>query len=249
MPMAWIAGVIFSVTFLVHVYQYFKHKAFFLYLLLLGIAFELVGYWTRVVAIKDPENASAGAATYLFTTVAPSFIAAALYMNFSRIIYWVTPDQKRGLRYTWVPARWFSTIFISLDFVAFLIQCIGIFALIANAAKKDLTLDQQKAALKLTYDILKVGFMMQVANFSVFVFIALRFMIASNSYKFDWPDAGTEKQGQWRTIAWIVIANGFLIVARAVYRGVQFTINNGDNYLQSHEWTFYVLDFLPIISG
>lgn len=68
MPMAWIGGVIFTLSALVHVFQYFKHHAWFLYLLMLGIFMEVFGYWTRVIAIRNPNNNAAVFMTFLLTT-------------------------------------------------------------------------------------------------------------------------------------------------------------------------------------
>jgi uncharacterized membrane protein YraQ (UPF0718 family) len=68
MPMAWIAGIIFSVTTLVHIYQYFKHRSWYLYLMLLGVLMETFGYWTRVIAIKNPNNNAALSMTFLLST-------------------------------------------------------------------------------------------------------------------------------------------------------------------------------------
>ena len=34
---------------------------------------------------------------------------------------------------------------------------------------------------------------------------------------------------------------------RALYRIFEFTINNGDNYFATHEWTAYVFDAVPMV--
>ena len=68
MPMAWIGGIIFSLTALIHIYQYFKHRAWYFYLMMLGILMEVFGFWTRVVVIKNPNNNAAISMTFLLTT-------------------------------------------------------------------------------------------------------------------------------------------------------------------------------------
>ena len=74
MPMAWIGGIVFSLTALIHIYQYFKHRAWYFYLMMLGILMEVFGFWTRVVVIKNPNNNAAISMTFLLTTSVPSFI-------------------------------------------------------------------------------------------------------------------------------------------------------------------------------
>ena len=230
-----------SIIFLVHLFQVFHYKGYYLYLFMLGIVLEVFGYWTRVVAIKQPDNVGAVAISYLLITVAPSFIAATAYMTYGRIIYWVAPVEKRAARYTWVPTRWVTTIFVSLDIIAFAISCIGIFVYIANQSKSDLD-DAQKR--EVPYQVLKVAFFWQIAVFFLFTLASFRFMFASNSFKYDWPQGSSK----WRKIAWVNNGTMFIITLRSLYRCLSFTINHGDNYLRNSEWTFYMFDFVPVIA-
>ncbi|MCJ1476129.1 hypothetical protein MMC13_004794 [Lambiella insularis] len=244
MPLAWIGGIVFTLSALVHIFQYFKHRAWYLYLLMLGILMEVFGYWTRVLAIQNPSNNAAVFMTFLLTTLAPSFLAAGCYMTFGRIIYWVTPENRRGFRQVWIPARFVTMIFICLDMLSFTIQCIGIFFLIAKLSNSDRTSDQQNQYIKTTYNILRVGFIMQNIVFGVFTIVVLRFMFASKAWKFDWPESGSNK---WRTLGWSVVIAAFLIFSRSLFRTFEFTLNGGDNYLRSHEWPFYLFDMVPIV--
>jgi hypothetical protein len=134
-------------------------------------------------------------------------------MTFGRIIYYVTPENRRGFRQIWFPARFITVSFIFLDTLSFCIQCIGIFFLIAKLSKNDLNADQQKQVLATTYDILKVGFIMQITVFGIFMLLAFRFMFASKSYKFDWPEGGDNK---WRTLGWTVVTAGFCITVSRI---------------------------------
>ncbi|KAI4147546.1 MAG: hypothetical protein LQ340_005506 [Diploschistes diacapsis] len=241
MPMAWIGGVIMSILFLVHLYQVFRYRGYYLYLFMFGIVLQVSGYWTRVVAIKQPDNVGAVAMTYLLITIAPSFIATTAYMTYGRIIYWVSPAEKRTVRYTWVPARWVTTTFVSLDCCALFISCVGIFVFISNENKSGLT-DAQKRDIP--YQILKVAFFWQIAVFFLFTVASFRFMFSSKSFKYDWPNGSAE----WRKLAWVNTGSMFIITLRSLYRCLSFTINAGDNYLRDYEWTFYLFDFLPIVA-
>lgn len=129
-------------------------------------------------------------------------------MTFGRLIYWVTPENRRGFRQVWVPARFITIIFTSLDMLSFSIQCIGIFFLIAKLSNSNQTPNQQNQSIKTAYDILRVGFIMQNVVFGVFTIVAVRFMFASKAWKFDWPGNGSNK---WRTLGWAVVTAALLI--------------------------------------
>ena len=203
---------------------------------------EVCGYWTRVVVIRNPENTAAAAMSYLLITLAPSFVAAALYMTFGRIIFWVAPDDKRSARYTWVPARFLTIFFVTWDMLGFVISCIGVFVLIANANKKELTVDQQINGMNITYKILQVAFIWQIIAFTAFWIVAFRFMFSSKTWKYDWPNSGT-----WRKMAWVVVITSALVTGRSLYRTLTFSLNLGNNYLRNNEWTFYMFDFIPML--
>lgn len=123
-------------------------------------------------------------------------------MTFGRIIYWVTPEDRRGFRHVWFPARFVTMFFVFWDGMAFSIQGIGVIYLIANLTKKDQTAAQVENALAITYDVLRVGFVMQIIVFGVFVLLAIRFMFASKNWRYDWPEQGSAR---WRSMAWVIV--------------------------------------------
>ena len=215
MPMAWFAGIIFTLAFLLHVFQYIVHKAWFLYLFLLGIAMELCGYWTRVLSIKQPDNGAAASSTYALTVLAPSFLAAGLYMTFGRMIYWVAPEENRTFKHVLLPTKWITTIFVSFDFASFIVACIGVIVLYVNATKADLSDDQRASGIMMTYSILRVSFVWQLVVFSIFTIVAFRFMFHSKAWRYDWPDGST----RWRKMGWMANGASLAIVVRAIRLG------------------------------
>ena len=134
-------------------------------------------------------------------------------MTFGRIIYWATPENRRSFRYLWVPARYVTLVFTTLDILSFLIQAIGVFVMIANLNKEDQGKEDRKNALRMTYDILRAGFIMQLIVFGVFMLIAFKFMFSSKNWRFDWPDRGS---GEWRKMAWTTVVAAFLITVSAL---------------------------------
>ena len=146
-------------------------------------------------------------------------------MTFGRIIYYVTPENRRGFRQIWVPARFITILFMFLDALSFCVQCIAVFFLIAKLSAQDQTAAQQRQALKTTYEILRVGFIMQITVFGIFMLLVLRFMFASKTWKFDWPEGGS---GSWRTLGWTLTTAGLLIT---VSLSSNMAIHESDNLL------------------
>ena len=140
--------------------------------------------------------------------LAPSFLAAGCYMTFGRIIYWVTPVAHRGFKNIWAPVRFVALFFITFDMLSFFIQIIGVFVLIAHLTRGDSTVDQRSRTLKMTYNILRVGFIMQIITFSFFLLISLRFMFVSKTWRYVWPNGAS---GSWRKLAWTVTGSAVLI--------------------------------------
>ena len=154
--------------------------------------------------------------------IAPSFLAAACYMTFGRIVYLVTPENRRGIGQTWVPIRHVTTIFVALDFFTFVIQCIGVIVMIAYISQIESAeartpgakqaVDFAERGLARAYRLLQAGFIMQIVFFVAFLVIAFRFMFVAKSWRYDWPEQGN---GKWRKIAWAVIgASGLVTVSK-----------------------------------
>lgn len=159
--------------------------------------------------------------------IAPSFLAAACYMTFGRIVHLVTPESRRGVGNTWVPTRHITTIFVTLDFVTFFIQCIGIILMITYISKIEAIPVNTAQGVQATqiaghglmraYRVLQAGFIMQIVFFLAFLVIAFRFMFVAKSWRFDWPDQGN---GKWRKIAWAVIGASALVMVSQPHRSI-----------------------------
>ena len=142
-------------------------------------------------------------------------------MTFGRIVYWATPENRRSVRYLWIPARYITLFFVSFDILSFLVKAIGVLVMIAHLNKNDQSEEDRKNALTMTYDILRVGFIMQLIVFGTFMLIAFKFMFSSKNWRFDWPERGS---GKWRKMAWTVVAAAFLIFVSRITTALLTTL-------------------------
>ena len=147
-------------------------------------------------------------------------------MTFGRIIYWVTPETHRGFKHLWLPARFLALFFIFWDIVSFCIQVLALLIVFSQISKKDQDAAAVTKTAKTGYNILKVGFIMQMCVFGVFAMLATRFMIVSKQWRYDWPEGGSSS---WRTLAWTVTGASLLIfVCPPISRSRGATVDDRD---------------------
>ncbi|KAL8764130.1 MAG: hypothetical protein Q9184_000272 [Pyrenodesmia sp. 2 TL-2023] len=235
--LALIFGAAFSLVFLYHLFQYIRNKAWFLYFILLGIAMELVGFWARAYSTKNLENFASYSVSYLLIMLAPSVLAAGLYQTFGRLLYYTVPPSHRTFRTLLLPARFIAPFFVIFDVLAFFIQLIGLGIVIQNIKKKDNTEARDRGI-----NILRAGLILQTLVFGAFAVLSMRIILISKRWRFAWPDSG-----KWRRLGWVVAAGSYLITFRALFRILEFSINDSDNYLSKTEWPAYVFDAVPML--
>ena len=129
-------------------------------------------------------------------------------MTFGRIIYWVTPESRRGFRHLWIPARFIALFFIVCDVISFCLQGLALLIIFVQLDRNDGDIKADNDTVRAGYNLLKVGFVMQVCVFAVFALLALRFMFASKQWRFDWPEGGNSS---WRKLAWTIALTSVLI--------------------------------------
>lgn len=197
-------------------------------------------------------------------------------MTFGRIVWYITPADRRTFSTLWVPVRWITPLFVTFDMFAFLIQLGGITD-IGSAYTSTDSPPKQAAALDHGLHVLKFGLLIQLLCFAIFAVVGLRFMLVSRK----WGDPAAGADRAWRSCAWMVNGATTLITVgaqcpslhstpdtddrkqlRAVYRVFEFSESIGTSsassissnrsaparpYLVTHEWPFWVCDALPIL--
>lgn len=120
-------------------------------------------------------------------------------MAFGRLIWLVTPTIWRGFRSLWVPARWITPIFVTLDLLSFLIQLSGLGS-VASAHSPNISPEETQKRLSSGISTLRTGLMVQLFGFGIFTIIGARFIMVSRKWESDWPNHGA----RWRRCAWAI---------------------------------------------
>jgi hypothetical protein len=162
--------------------------------------------------------------------LAPSLIAAACYATFSRIIWWVTPQERRQIRLLWCPLQFVAPISIGLVLIASLFTLIGAGIAATTYLKESLLekLPQEGLAL------LQMGLILQLVGLLTFSSIAIQFMLVSRHWMDISPPSAAHLRVGWRGLGWTVITAILLLTVSRDYN-LGNVVSNGretDRYLQ-----------------
>ncbi|KAF1993789.1 RTA1 like protein [Amniculicola lignicola CBS 123094] len=149
---------LFGATTLVHIYQVYRKRAWWLIPLVLGGVCEVIGFIGRL--LSEPNNFSVLGPFLIqaiFILIAPTLFAASIYMILGRIILLVD-----GERYSWVKQKHLTIAFVMGDFVTLNIQSNG----------GGLTASKTPSTARLGEIIIIVGLFSQLAFFLLFIFVA-----------------------------------------------------------------------------
>ncbi|CAG7853915.1 SubName: Full=Related to RTM1 protein {ECO:0000313/EMBL:CCA67908.1} [Serendipita indica DSM 11827] len=225
-----IFAVIFGLLLIAHVFQAARARIWYTWPLILSTAIEFVGYVLREWCIKNPHVMAPYIISQVFIILAPACLAANLYMFVGRAMLYVGPG------YSIVRPSWITPTFVTLDVVSIATQGMGSAFLFGSETSLD--------KLKRGRMILILGLFIQLVAFTVFLFFAI------------WFDRKTtvtlrNHVARLRPLMNSFYISGALILLRSIYRAIEFitvdfTKRPATGYLFNVEWTYYVLDALPI---
>ncbi|KAE9363313.1 RTA1 like protein [Stipitochalara longipes BDJ] len=208
-----------------------KHKTKYFIPVFIGTCFEFIGYITRAISIKFPDQIPPYAVSSSLIVLAPLFIAAGNYLLLSRLCHSVLPSNFTSLLH--IPLHHLTKIFITSDIVTFLIQVSG--SGIASSG------NWKGSTVKIGVDVLMAGLGVQLATILFFCCVVRRFHVLTRRGHV----ISSAGEG-WRKILMAVYVSSGLIVIRSVYRLIEFALGiNG--YPFTHEWMFYTFESLPML--
>jgi hypothetical protein len=192
-----------------------------------GESVQIIGYAIRILSHYQTNLIGPYVAQSCFILLAPVFYAASIYMALGRIIVAV-----HGERFSIVRPSKMTRLFVVGDVLSLTVQ--------GNAAG----LTGKRKTQVLGQWIVTAGLFIQLVIFGFFVVAAVVWhrRMRRHLAKDNEGNDGQKRSGrQWGRGLYVLYACSALIIARSVFRVVEY-IMGIDGYLLSHEWPMYVFD-------
>ncbi|KAF2022237.1 RTA1-domain-containing protein [Aaosphaeria arxii CBS 175.79] len=252
-PAKWasvLGAILFSSVAIAQLWLFFRGRSWLFWAMIIGVLMEALGFCTRAFSVYNLTESGRWAyiVSLLCLVLAPSFIAAACYVTFGRIVWLVAPRDERNFKTLWFPPRFVSIIFVLFDIGAFLIQLSGATELSSAVIQDDISAKEAADKTRRGVTILRVGLILQLICFGLFVIVGSRFIIISRRWT-DRPLQYDVPSTRWQRLNWTTNAAATVIMIRAFYRIFEFSSDIGKpSYLERHEWTFWLLDGIPVFA-
>lgn len=207
-----------------------------------GCIVECIGYASRIAEHYNVWNDAAFKIQLVCLIIAPSFIAAGIYLSFKHIVAYMGPEASR------IPPRLYTWIFICFDILSLVVQAAG-GAMAASA-------EDGSEELQIGNDLILAGIGIQVGTMSICGVLALDFFIRHSRMKKrrnateqmdNKPTQGFSHRRFQIFVAAEILAFVF-ILTRCIYRLPEFAGGWG-NPLMRHETEFLILDGVMVLLG
>ncbi|PVI03168.1 hypothetical protein DM02DRAFT_264922 [Periconia macrospinosa] len=246
-PAAVVGTIVIGLLSLALAWQFVRYRSWFFWTAMIGVVMEVIGYTCRLVSAIDEQNDSPFLLAFLMILLAPSFLAAACYTAFSRVVWFSCPNHSLNFRTLWCFPSYITPTFVIFDLFSFVVQLAGASTVSANYNHDDSpsrSIESSERRVTAGRVILVLGLIMQVSCYLSFAIIALRYFIISLSFRCE--DLGDWKM--WRRLSYLINFAAGLITLRAIYRTLEIPHDKGTGllYLQRHEWCFWAFDAFPI---
>jgi hypothetical protein len=102
-PAAVVFAILFLLTFLAHIYQAFRHRKAFCWVIIMGALSETCAFALRIISANKPTHKASFDASFLLILLAPLAINAFDYMVLGRLTQAFLPENKIfGIKGTWM---------------------------------------------------------------------------------------------------------------------------------------------------
>ncbi|OIW34302.1 RTA1-domain-containing protein [Coniochaeta ligniaria NRRL 30616] len=215
-------AIIFALLTAVHLWRMIQTRMWFCLPFVIGGFFEIIGYGGRAAATNSTGELMPYIIQSMFLLLPPVLFAASLYMVLGRLIRSVQAE-----RYSIIPPRWLTKVFVAGDVASFFIQGGGAGIMVGGKAD----------SMKTGQNVVVCGLILQVVMFAVFIVTGLHFNLRFRSR----GNTETWAHVPWqRTLNMLYVTSGFVMV-RNIFRVVEY-VGGTDGYLLSTEWPLYVFD-------
>ncbi|KAF3033185.1 hypothetical protein E8E12_002435 [Didymella heteroderae] len=248
-PLASVSAILVILISILSIYQYIRHQAWFFWAAIIAIVMLMLGHICRLVSSLDEFKDVPFLVSWLMILLAPSFLAAACYTAFSRVVWFSCPTYALNFKTLWCFPRWITPTFVIFDLFSFLIQLVGASQIgrqYDHDSSPSRSIEESERKALPGRVILILGLVLQMLCFLSFSVISVRYFVISRHWRaFDLGDMKL-----WRKLSYTINLSSVLIAMRAIYRTMEIPHDRdyGLIYLQSHEWCFWTFDALPILA-
>ncbi|KAH8725932.1 RTA1 like protein-domain-containing protein [Phaeosphaeriaceae sp. PMI808] len=223
-----IALVVFFIMALLHYWQFVRLRKVIIIYVIIGAFCEVGGFGARIGSHVNNEAWGPFICQGTLLLVGPLFFTATIYMMLGQTITLAGGDDVSLIKPTL-----YTYIFVSADVMTLVIQGLG--AGVMGTMKINLAIAGEKIVI--------AGLALQVATFIVFLVASVDFHIRMNrkTRLYSSLDMATN----WKKVLWILYGVSTLILFRCIFRLIEYSMGNA-SYLNSHEWTLYVFDAVPM---
>lgn len=226
-------STLFGLTTLAHIVLAFLHRKPFCWVMIMGIAWELVAFIARALAALDQQSQAYAYISHLLFLLAPLWINAFIYMTAGRLIYTYHPLKRIGF----VKALSIGKYFVWLDIISFLIQATGGAMLIPGSSDK-------------TQELGKNVYMAGVGIQELFILLFLVVIVLFHRAILRLEAEGSgpaNRMWMWLTLA--LYTSLVLITIRIIFRLVEYSagIDPDKNPLPFDENYALGLDAVPML--
>ncbi|EGX46897.1 hypothetical protein AOL_s00097g323 [Orbilia oligospora ATCC 24927] len=229
-PAAALFLVLFAVATGVLCWRLIRTRTWFCIPFAIGGILQVGGYGVRIYCHWHTDEIPAFAVQSSFIILAPVFYAASIYMVLRRLICSI-----KGERFSIVPAKWLTWIFVAGDVIALSIQ--------GNAVG----LTFKESTQKIGEWIITAGLIVQILIFGFFIIVCSIFHARMNKDVSENPRSGPHLTIPWRAGLKMLYACSALIMVRSVFRVIEYVMGV-DAYLLANEWPWYIFDAVLMLA-
>ncbi|KAL7929197.1 RTA1 like domain-containing protein [Trichoderma chlorosporum] len=225
--------VLFFISTVIHFFQMWRTKSWYLTPLVIGCLFEFIGFAGRATSGSEKVGCwtlGPYLTQSMFILLAPALFAASIYMILGRVILLVDGQEHSIIR----PTR-LTKIFVTGDVICFLLLAGGS-GILASAKNNPSTTHAAN-------NVIIGGLVLQLLWFAIFLTVAGVFHNRMRSI----PTARSQQpECRWQVYLQTLYVCGCLIIIRNLFRVIEYASGN-DGYLLTKEAFLYVFDALPML--
>jgi hypothetical protein len=194
------AAIVFIISTAVTTAQLFAYKTWYFALILQAAIIDVVASAARCHAVLNPQSKTAFIIQMMGFQIAPSMVGIVIFFTFTRVIWWVTPNDKRTRKVIGFPVHLISFCWTLLFALPDVVKAV---ASNVNKPPEGKPPNPTSMGNRIQQICLAVNFFV----IALWTLWAIRFMRMSRR----WVISGEAEDKDWRALGWACIGGGVLL--------------------------------------